>query len=1082
MGLGSNQVATPELHQLQVTQSVNGICIPILYGTNRLPQLLLWYGDFVSGAPYQAGGKGLGKNGSSYEYYAAILGLLCNTPLSGIGNIWSQNGNLTLSTVTESYAVPTGGGSFTVSNQERFAYDLGVGSYAPYSVVANNYGAPAPVTLTGMQATAQQSASGTPGTGQYSSPSPGLYVFPPASAGQTMLVTYTYSLYTLSETEDDSVPNTGPYQVTVQYQTQFVADGGVRNTFTGQPLIRVPSGPSSGQYSVSGGNYFFSAADAGMSVAITYSWQQSNSNIAPGSTLNFTLIGGAPGQLPWSYLSSFHPSQAFGYSACALMGTQKMDLGEAAQLPNYNMECSGPFQFGAGIVDADVADCIADLLYSPFYGAAFQGSIDASLATIARDYWNSNSFFISPVLNSARPCADIIQEWCEAGNTGVFWSEGLLKFIPYGDTTTVDNGYVFTPQTAPVVDLNDDDFIADANEDPVQIDRTPWQDSSNQVKVQFTNRLNNYNPGVVTEQDDYATAQFGLRPEGQKDYGFLCTQLAATFSANTRLKRLVYIRRTFTFRISGLRYCFLEPMDLVTVTDIPLGLNKEPVRITRISEDENRIYTVTAEEFPWGTATATLYPKQPTLPPPPPPSLADPGDTQVVSIFQPSARVAASVSNSANQLWCALTGGPNWGGCNVFFSYDNQSYQPIGPQYGPTRAGYLTANLPAAGSPDTTNTLSVQISGQLFNVSLGQANAFATLCLLGTEYLGYQNADFTGSSNNGRINNYNLTYLLRGAFSSPVVAHNVSDPTQNIFIRLDDQVFRYSYDPSLAGSTVWFKFQSFNLLQNQVQDLANVTAYPFTFPLSATAMNMTIDSVLDVGGASASIRIYKAGTSPGTAGTASLNNGTVVTLPADTQTGEALSTLYYVNYNISGTAYVFYTDQNAWLHDQAVNNYLGIGSVMTVAGGGGFYLPSSYNDSSDAGNAAVNPGALLPGGFGDLVVNAYANQPGSVPAFASGGITYQGFLNGTPAVTQIAADVSLSVTGDGNFAGIDVSFDNGATSTPLFSASSATGGTYTLPVPPGTNLSNIIVIMNVPSPSSSDYSTTQLQVSGLVVS
>jgi len=45
------------------------------------------------------------------------------------------------------------------------------------------------------------------------------------------------------------------------------------------------------------------------------------------------------------------------------------------------------------------------------------------------------------------------------------------------------------------------------------------------------------------------------------------------------------------------------------LTDVGLGLNQEPVRITEIDEDEDRILSITAENSV-GTAAATLYSKQ----------------------------------------------------------------------------------------------------------------------------------------------------------------------------------------------------------------------------------------------------------------------------------------------------------------------------------------------------------------------------------------------------------------------------------------------------------------------------------------
>jgi hypothetical protein len=1031
--LGSNQNTTPLLHSIPLTQSLAGICIPIVYGQNRVTGNLLWFGDFNSQQPYQSGGKGLGKGGTSYEYYAAVLVLLCWGAISGIHNIWGTNGQLALQSTSEPYTVPSAGGSYTVYNAAAFNADQGVAASQPYSYTANDYGSPGPVTASGVTQVALDKNAG-----QYTQTGP-TYVFPPALGGQTVTISYSYSQYTLNETEDDIIPLTSPFEITVQFQPQFTGDGGVIFVNTGVSLTAVGGSPTvSGTYNPNGGNYLYAPADAGKAIAINYTWQQSNSNVDPASTLNFTLLTGELGQAAWTYLTSNHLSQALQYSGLAMIGAPDMDLGQGAQMPDYNYEVVSGFQFGGGILDADLAVIIQDFLQNQIYGLGFTGTIGSSLMTIARNYWNANSFFISPILNASRPGAEIIEEWCEAGNTGIYWSEGEIKFIPYGDTTQVGNGYQFTPATDPVVDLNDDDFIADANEDPVKIDRTPWQDAFNEVKVQFSNRLNSYNPGSIVEQDDCSIATYGLRPEGQKDYSFICTIPAATFAANLRLKRLVNIRRTYSFRISGIRYSFLDPMDLVTLTDVALGLEKEPVRITQIEEDEQRIYTITAEEFPWGTATATIYPKQSNLPPPPPPQLVEPGATTVVDIFEPTQRVATTLANSPYQIWMALNGGPNWGGCQVWVSLDGSSYQQLVPiQTGPSRAGTLTASLPSAASPDTTNTLAVATSGQLFSVSLAQAQVLATLCKVGTEYLAYQNATLTGS-NGGQTNNYNLTYLLRGAYSTPNVAHTSGES----FIRLDSQIYQYSFDPSLSGKTIYFKLPAFNLLGNQQQALGDATPVPFTIAGNITSTNMIVDSVDAIG--SATIRIYQKGNPVGTAGSATLGNGAHIALPAASQTGETLNTTYYVNWNPTSSAYVYYTNQNSWLNDQITNNYINIGSTTTPSMFTLIPLMGGGTMAIGAGTGAYGSSIPLPSGFSAANMLAWTTPcigfdpsiqiNGVLQSTASGGVLssqYQysigGGLNASSNWTAAAwtAGAAITITTSGGYTYVEFTTANG---------------------------------------------------------
>jgi hypothetical protein len=53
-------------------------------------------------------------------------------------------------------------------------------------------------------------------------------------------------------------------------------------------------------------------------------------------------------------------------------------------------------------------------------------------------------------------------------------------------------------------------------------------------------------------------------------------------------------------------------------------------------------------------------------------------------------------------------------------------------------------------------------------------------------------------------------------------------PAGALFMRLDDTIFKYTYDPTWAGKTLYFKFLSFNTFQNSLQGLADVDAVEFT--------------------------------------------------------------------------------------------------------------------------------------------------------------------------------------------------------------------------------------------------------------
>lgn len=89
------------------------------------------------------------------------------------------------------------------------------------------------------------------------------------SMGQTPQVGQT----ALSYGEAGAVPSTGTPQVTAANAANYVGDHGVLAAGTGEPLIKVASAPTAGQYAVAAGVYSFAAADAGLAVLISYTYK-----------------------------------------------------------------------------------------------------------------------------------------------------------------------------------------------------------------------------------------------------------------------------------------------------------------------------------------------------------------------------------------------------------------------------------------------------------------------------------------------------------------------------------------------------------------------------------------------------------------------------------------------------------------------------------------------------------------------------------------------------------------------------------------------------------------------------------------
>ena len=101
-------------------------------------------------------------------------------------------------------------------------------------------------------------------------------------------------LLVIPTAETDTIPGT-PYQVTVAGGATFDTDLGVYFTLTGPcggRLTKVASGPTTGQYSVSGaGVYTFAAADTTLGVTITYAKTSTGAGQNQKTTIVATQLG-----------------------------------------------------------------------------------------------------------------------------------------------------------------------------------------------------------------------------------------------------------------------------------------------------------------------------------------------------------------------------------------------------------------------------------------------------------------------------------------------------------------------------------------------------------------------------------------------------------------------------------------------------------------------------------------------------------------------------------------------------------------------------------------------------------------------
>lgn len=522
-----------------------------------------------------------------------------------------------------------------------------------------------------------------------------------------------------------------------------------------------------------------------------------------------------PGDTPNGYssvLAGRHSGMFFNYPG--LCNFTAVDLGEfdGDTPPSFSFEVTG-VAYDASIGGADPAQAIQQIITNARWGAAAPAA-RFPVATAYGDYAVAMGWSLGLELSEQKQAADWVQNILDQTNAAPVWAADHLEIVPYGDQAVSGNGRTWSPNVTPIYDLTDDDFLGDPAE-PVRVTRKADSETANIQPIEFRNRANEYNIEATEGSDPASVAMFG--PKKSKDtlkaHGITDASAAARL-ANIKVQRQIRTRNEYEFTLPW-SFCRLLPMDIVTLTDASLGLDRYPVRLTRVVDTADMEVQCTAEDFPAGAGHAALIPRQPG-------SgynrdyNAAPGNAATPVIFEPPVALAGRP-----EIWIGSAGGSDWGGANVLISLDGASYKSIGRLPGKARMGVTTSALPQVADPDSTSTIGVNLSisgGSLVGVSDADRDAFATLSYVGGELIAYKNASLTGA------NAYTVSSLRRGAYGTPIASH----ASGSAFVRCDDNLLKYPYDPDLIGKTIYVKLQSFNLFGGGEQDVSTLTPINYT--------------------------------------------------------------------------------------------------------------------------------------------------------------------------------------------------------------------------------------------------------------
>lgn len=525
-------------------------------------------------------------------------------------------------------------------------------------------------------------------------------------------------------------------------------------------------------------------------------WRDKEVYQYPNEKIELTLFKGDYGQTPWPYMLSKHPDKALPYSGLAYMAGV-VDLGDRGSLPQYNFEIQGKLLETGDGVDVNPADYIVHVLQSVGADVVIDG-IDNF-----RAYCKAADILIStPPNQKSAKAQQVINDIAEITNSLVFWSTDRLKIVPLADKPIGD----WTPANQIQYDLTADDFIAGSDGQLILYKRKDSSEAYNEATVEFINRANSYEKETVSFEVVADVQRNGLKPASKKTAHYLYTKARAQYYAEQLAMKRLYAKTQYTFRLDW-AFCALEVGDLVTLTDKSCQLDHQIVVITSVNEAADGQLELTAEGKPAGTYAPAKYNVHENERPfvdynQEAPSVND------VAIFQTVGDVGG------NQIFVGVNAPSGWGGCSVWLSDNDQTYQRIGNISQQARMGRTKYGFAQNGNfCNVTINQGVLKSGTHIDAERGN-----TLCWVNGEALSYEDVEVHPN------NWFTLRGLVRGQYGTNAINHNADER----FVRVDESLFRYPYRKEDIGKTIYLKFTSMNLFGSNEQGLDEVQSYQYT--------------------------------------------------------------------------------------------------------------------------------------------------------------------------------------------------------------------------------------------------------------
>lgn len=501
-----------------------------------------------------------------------------------------------------------------------------------------------------------------------------------------------------------------------------------------------------------------------------------NNSKEEGSGLTYAANGGTPYVQHYEDLAMLYGRVYLGYNS--------------ANVPSYNFEVAGLLRSsrGANGTDANPADVIKYLL--SLLGR--DTLIDEESLEHYRQFCTAMGILVSTpgdYFNDQKTAHDIIAELLTLTNTYMFWSIDSYKFVPLYPKAVGS----WKPDVTVQYSLDENDYSS------FSFKRKDSSQQYNAVKVEFTNRGNNYEKESINYIDTASVQAQGVR-QVSHSANWLHTKEAAVKLAKMMAEK--YLNEVVEYSLK-LPWTFsrLEPGDLIEINNSTLGI-KDVARISEIAEDKNGIMSIKAISTPIDSYKVANYTVSNSY------QFIDynieGGDTAAPIFLTPPSELTTAASGI--EVWCAFRGVTNdWGGCQVYNSFDDEYYAYSGQQLQEALVGRVLADNDAQLTIRLDNLKQQELlPDQLIYVD-GEIFRYAKAVLLDTK------------------NTYRLDGVERGQYNTLKATHGENDT----LVVLDNAIYVVQLLKEHVGKTLYFKLPSFNMFKGQLQDVNALDSYSF---------------------------------------------------------------------------------------------------------------------------------------------------------------------------------------------------------------------------------------------------------------